>query len=166
MIQRGRRLPFVVLPWAVLEHRSLTATDVLVYATIARFADSQTGQAYPSRATIAGLARCSTSTVDRSIGTLVKAGFLSKQARRTKAGDPDSNLYLVHEIAEAANGGVAAPVTTPTRTSDDQGGLTSDDLTRTSSTRSSEDTEDTSKWSLPPDDVRATLAALGIGGTK
>lgn len=165
MIQRGRRLPFVVLPWAVLEHRSLTGTDVLVYATIARFADSQTGQAYPSRATIAGLARCSTSTVDRSINALVKAGFLSKQARRTKAGDPDSNLYLVHEIAEAAQG-VAAPVTTPTPTSDDQGGRTSDDLTRTSSTRSSADSHDPSAWTLPPDDVRAKMAELGIGGTK
>ena len=53
-IQRGRRLPFVVLPWAVLEHRSLTATDVLVYATIARFADNATGEAWPSRQTIAG----------------------------------------------------------------------------------------------------------------
>ena len=117
-IQRGRRLPFVILPWAVLEHRSLTATDVLVYATIARFADSQTGEAYPSRATISGLARCSVSTIDRSISTLVKLGFLSKQSRRTKAGDPDSNLYLVHEIAEAAEG-VAAPVKGGSRTSED-----------------------------------------------
>jgi hypothetical protein len=160
-IERGRRLPFVVLPWAVLEHPTLTGTDVMVYATIARFADNQTGTAWPSRSTIATFARCSLSTVDRSVEALIEAGFLTKQARRTKSGSPDSNLYLVHEIAEAA-GGVAAPVRRGSRTGDDWGSRTSDDLTRTSSTRSAE-TPEPSEWTLPPDDVKAQLEALGIG---
>ena len=158
-IQRGRRLPFVVLPWAVLEHRSLNATDILVYCTIARFADSQTGQAYPSRATIASLARCSTATIDRSIKVLVKHGFLSKQARRTKAGDPDSNLYVVHEIAEA-KGGVASPVQPGTPTSDDWGGLTSDDLTRSIELEAA----DPAEWTDPPADVKARMAELYAKG--
>lgn len=157
-IRRGRRLPFVVLPWAILEHPNLSGTDVMVYASIARFADNETGQAYPSRATIATYAQCSTSTVDRSIQALIAAGFLSKQTRRTKAGDPDSNLYLVHEIAEAAEG-VAAPVSTPSRTSDDWGSRTSDDLTRPNQLEGGTPAE----WTPPPDDVKAKMAELGIG---
>lgn len=154
-IQRGRRLPFVILPWAVLEG-PLSATDILVYCTISRFADNETGQAWPSRATIATYAQCSTSTVDRSVQNLIDAGFLSKQHRRTKAGDPDSNLYIVHEIVE----GVAAPVRRGSRTGDDWGSRTSDDLTRTTQLEA----PDTSEWTPPPDDVRAQVQALGIGG--
>lgn len=154
-IQRGRRLPFVILPWAVLEG-PLSATDILVYCTISRFADNETGQAWPSRATIATYAQCSTSTVDRSVQNLIDAGFLSKQHRRTKAGDPDSNLYIVHEIVE----GVAAPVRRGSRTGDDWGSRTSDDLTRTTQLEA----PDMSEWTPPPDDVRAQVQALGIGG--
>lgn len=154
-IQRGRRLPFVILPWAVLEG-SLSATDILVYCTISRFADNETGQAWPSRATIATYAQCSTSTVDRSVQNLIDAGFLSKQHRRTKAGDPDSNLYIVHEIVE----GVAAPVRRGSRTGDDWGSRTSDDLTRTTQLEA----PDMSEWTPPPDEVRAQVQALGIGG--
>lgn len=154
-IQRGRRLPFVILPWAVLEG-PLSATDILVYCTISRFADNETGQAWPSRATIATYAQCSTSTVDRSVQNLIDAGFLSKQHRRTKAGDPDSNLYIVHEIVE----GVAAPVRRGSRTGDDWGSRTSDDLTRTTQLEA----PDMSEWTPPPDEVRAQVQALGIGG--
>lgn len=160
-IQRGRRLPFVILPWAVLEG-DLSATDILVYATISRFADSQTGVAYPSRSTIATYARCSVSTVDRSVQALVDAGYLSKQARRTKAGDPDSNLYLVHEISDRTEAGVAAPVKGGSRTGDDWGSRTGDDLTRSIELEG----PDMSEWTEPPADVQAKMAELGIkGGT-
>lgn len=157
-IQRGRRLPFVILPWAVLEG-PLSATDVLVYCTIARFADNETGQAYPSRSTIAIYARCSESTVDRSVKALIDAGFLTKQARRTKAGDPDSNLYVIHEIAEQ---GVASPVKGGGVTGDDWGGVMGDDLTRPNQLEG----RTPSEWTEPPDDVKAKMAALGIGGTE
>jgi hypothetical protein len=55
--RRGRRLPFVILPWAVLDDEMLTAHDILVYATIARYADGTTGVAWPSRKTVADQAR-------------------------------------------------------------------------------------------------------------
>jgi hypothetical protein len=94
--RRGRRMPFVILPWAVLEDESLTAHDVLVYATIARYADTATGVAWPSRATVAAQARCDIKTVDRCITRLVAAGFLEKHKRKHEVGE--SNLYVVHEI--------------------------------------------------------------------
>ncbi len=95
--RRGRRMPFVIMPWAVLDDDSLTAHDVLVYATIARYADVTTGIAWPSRATVAQNARCDIKTVDRCVTRLVAAGFLEKHKRKTEKGD-DSNVYVVHEI--------------------------------------------------------------------
>ena len=94
---RGRRMPFVIMPWAVLDDESLTAHDVLVYATIARYADSSTGVAWPSRQTVAEAARCDIKTVDRCVARLVQAGFLEKHKRSTEKGD-ESNVYIVHEI--------------------------------------------------------------------
>jgi hypothetical protein len=90
-------MPFVIMPWAVLDDDSLTAHDVLVYATIARYADVTTGVAWPSRATVAQNARCDIKTVDRSVTRLVAAGFLEKHKRKTDKGD-ESNVYVVHEI--------------------------------------------------------------------
>ena len=94
--RRGRRMPFVIMPWAVLDDESLTAHDVLVYATIARYADVTTGVAWPSRATVAQNARCDIKTVDRCVTRLVAAGFLEKHKRRNELGE--SNVYVVHEI--------------------------------------------------------------------
>jgi len=89
-------MPFVILPWAVLDDDSLTAHDVLVYATIARYADVNTGVAWPSRATVAQNARCDIKTVDRCVARLVSAGFLEKHKRKSELGE--SNVYTVHEI--------------------------------------------------------------------
>jgi hypothetical protein len=89
-------MPFVIMPWAVLDDETLTAHDVLVYATIARYADVTTGVAWPSRATVAQNARCDIKTVDRCVTRLVAAGFLEKHKRRNELGE--SNVYVVHEI--------------------------------------------------------------------
>jgi len=97
--RRGRRLPFVILPWAVLDNELLSAHDILVYATIARYADGTTGVAWPSRKTVAEQARCDIKTVDRSIGRLVSSGFLEKHKRKHELGE--SNVYIVHEIVAA-----------------------------------------------------------------
>ena len=89
-------MPFVIMPWAVLDDESLTAHDLLVYATIARYADVTTGVAWPSRATVAQNARCDIKTVDRCVTRLVAAGFLEKHKRKHELGE--SNVYVVHEI--------------------------------------------------------------------
>ena len=94
--RRGRRMPFVILPWAVLEDENLTAYDVLVYATIARYADVNSGEAWPSRQTVAQQARCDIKTVDRAVTRLVAAGFLEKHKRKNQEGE--TNLYVVHEV--------------------------------------------------------------------
>lgn len=112
-IRRGRRLPFVVMPYWVLDCPELEPYDIAVYAAIARHADVA-GFAHPSRARIAQLARVSVKTVDRSVQRLVDAGALEKQNRRDAAGDPTSNLYLVHETPA----GVATLTTLPSDSHD------------------------------------------------
>ncbi|HEY7821750.1 MAG TPA: helix-turn-helix domain-containing protein [Acidimicrobiia bacterium] len=154
--RRGRRMPFVIMPWAVLDDDSLTAHDVLVYATIARYADVTTGVAWPSRATVAQNARCDIKTVDRSVTRLVAAGFLEKHKRRNELGE--SNVYVVHEI-------VARQETLEKRRPSDSNGAggrgTNGAPPRDSNgggTRTIELEEtDPSDWTPMPDSVRAML---------
>jgi DNA-binding transcriptional MocR family regulator len=96
-IKRGRRLPFVVVPWWLLDCKDIDGYDLAVYCAIARHADNQ-GEAYPSRTRIAELAGVNIKTVDRAVKTLENAGAIEKRTRRDKAGDPTSNVYIVHEL--------------------------------------------------------------------
>jgi DNA-binding transcriptional MocR family regulator len=89
-------MPFVIMPWGLLDDENLTAHDILVYATIARYADGATGEAWPSRQTVAHAARCDIKTVDRAVARLVRSGYLEKQKRKNQEGE--TNLYVIHEI--------------------------------------------------------------------
>ena len=162
--RRGRRMPFVILPWAVLDNELLSAHDVLVYATIARYADGTTGVAWPSRKTVADLARCDIKTVDRSIGRLVSSGFLEKHKRKHELGE--SNVYIVHEI-------VAQQETLKPRSRgrDSNGATLGTQTGRPLGTQTVRELEllqldkaERSEWTGVPDDVRAQVAALQ-GGT-
>ena len=163
--RRGRRLPFVILPWAVLDDEMLTAHDILVYATIARYADGITGVAWPSRKTVADQARCDIKTVDRSIGRLVASGFLGKHKRKHELGE--SNVYIVHEI-------VAAQQTLKPRLRgrDSNGAGVGTRTVRPLATQTVRELEPeitrikpASEWTGLPDDVRAQVAALQGGTT-
>jgi DNA-binding transcriptional MocR family regulator len=157
-------MPFVILPWAVLDNELLSAHDVLVYATIARYADWTTGVAWPSRKTVADLARCDIKTVDRSIGRLVSSGFLEKHKRKHELGE--SNVYIVHEI-------VAQQETLKPRSRgrDSNGATLGTQTGRPLGTQTGRELEllqlhkaERSEWTGVPDDVRAQVAALQ-GGT-
>jgi hypothetical protein len=163
-ITRGRRLPFVILPHEVLDDGVLTATDVLVYVTIARHADAY-GQAYPSRARIAKLARCSESTVDRSVQVLKAGRYLDVHHRQGT-----SNLYVVHEV-RAHRGGVitheeggSSPMTRGVLTHDEGG--SSPMTTELDPPNYIQELEgDPSEWTMPDPDVRAKIVAT-LGGTR
>jgi hypothetical protein len=159
--RRGRRMPFVIMPWAVLDDESLTAHDVLVYATIARYADVTTGIAWPSRATVAQNARCDIKTVDRCVTRLVAAGFLEKHKRKTEKGD-DSNVYVVHEIVARQEQLEARP---RRRGGDSRGAGGGTQTVRGGGTQTVRELEpiqleqaDPSDWTPMPDEIRAMLA--------
>ena len=150
-IRRGRRFPFVILPFGVLDDTTLTAHDILVYATIARYADNQTGVAYPSRATIAEQARCDIKTVDAAVRRLVLSGCLEKHKRRTEAGE--ANLYIVHEITARPAGGRGT-----------NGAGVGEQTVRGGGKQTVRELDpielepaDTSEWTPMPDNIRAML---------
>ena len=96
-IKRGRRLPFVVVPWWLLDLEQVGGFELAVYCAIARHADSD-GEAHPSRSRIASMAGVNIKTVDRAVKVLTEVGAIEKRRRQDKAGDLTSNLYLVHEL--------------------------------------------------------------------
>jgi hypothetical protein len=58
---------------------------VRLYAVLARYADSETHKAYPSRDTLAERLRCSTKSVDRAAQELVESGAMTKQHRHNSS---------------------------------------------------------------------------------
>jgi hypothetical protein len=152
-------MPFVIMPWAVLDDESLTAHDLLVYATIARYADVTTGVAWPSRATVAQNARCDIKTVDRCVTRLVAAGFLEKHKRKHELGE--SNVYVVHEIVNRQE--TLKPKSRGRGTNGAGVGAQTVRPLGTQTVRELEpiqlDKADPSDWTPMPDDIRAMLAA-------
>lgn len=90
--------PFVIVPeWVLLSRVSHGA--VRLYASLARYADSVTGTAWPSRRTLATRLRVSDDTIDRWVKELVDVGAVLVE-RRTETQDDGStknltNLYTV-----------------------------------------------------------------------
>jgi DNA-binding transcriptional MocR family regulator len=147
----------------VLDNELLSAHDILVYATIARYADGTTGVAWPSRKTVAEQARCDIKTVDRSIGRLVASGFLEKHKRKHELGE--SNVYIVHEI-------VAQQETLKPRSRgrDSNGARVGTQTVRPLGTQTVRELEpiqldkaEPSDWTPMPDDIRAMLTAPDTG---
>jgi len=158
-------MPFVIVPWALLDDDTLTAHDVLVYATIARYADRATGEAWPSRSTVARMARCDIKTVDRSVSRLVDSGMLEKKRRKTVTGD-DSNLYIVHEVAH--RGGDFNGARGGTLTVQGGGTLTVHELQPIELDEDAlnlSEPSDPSEWTGMPQDVRDMLPKPTTGST-
>jgi hypothetical protein len=97
---------------------------VRLYAVLARYADSETHKAYPSRGTLAERLRCSKASVDRAAQELVDAGAMTKKQRH------NSSVIYTLQVSSPLHRGVIT---------DDEGGsapvmrgvLTGDDLTIT-----------------------------------
>ena len=112
--------PFSIVPeWVIVADVSHGA--VRLYALISRYADYATGEAFPSRATLASRLRVSTDTVDRFIKELVGVEALTVVRRRDGV-VWQSNLYIVRRTQDNAQGSRTLAgtgltgATTPTRT--------------------------------------------------
>jgi hypothetical protein len=64
--------PFSIVPEWVMD-RGLSATGLKLYVILGRFADYDTGIAFPSRETLAARMNCSEKTVDRAVAELERA---------------------------------------------------------------------------------------------
>jgi hypothetical protein len=93
---------FAIIPeWVI--HADISSNAVRLYAVLNRFANSQ-GRAWPSRKTLADLMRTSTATVDRAKEELVSIAALTVEHRTGPAGDPSSNLYILHTSSPVTKG--------------------------------------------------------------
>jgi len=119
---------FSIVPEAVLD-ADISDRAVRIYGILARYADSETGECFPSRETLAKRARCHWRSVDRAIQELIKIGALEKHHRRDGEAY-QSNLYVVKRVVTGLSGGTDTGVTgvlTPQSVGTDTGG----NLTRT-----------------------------------
>jgi len=113
---------FSIVPEWVLD-APVSDRAIRVYTILARYADNDTLQAFPSRLLLSERCRCSVKSVDRAVEELMTVGAIDKQ-RRVKDGHYQSSLYTVKRVAASpvTLGGVtrdtraASPVTHITRT--------------------------------------------------
>jgi len=100
---------FSIVPEWVID-ADISDRAVRVYAILARYADSETLQAFPSRETMAKRARCHWRSIDRAIDELVKLGAVTKTHR--KNGDAyQSNIYTLRRVLPRLSLGTDTGVT-------------------------------------------------------
>lgn len=93
---------FSVVPHALLK----TVGDpqaIRLYAVLGMWTDNHSGEAWPSRATIANVMDVNVKTVDRAAEVLIAAGWLSKERRYNDDGGWASNGWTIHRGGREAD---------------------------------------------------------------
>lgn len=98
----------------------LSDKAIRLFVVLARYADNQTHQAYPSRETLAQRMECSTSSIDRATEELISVGALTKKQRHNSS--LIYTLMMTKGVVTSDEGG-SSPMT--------RGVVTHDDLTIT-----------------------------------
>jgi hypothetical protein len=75
---------FSITPEWVL-YEKISDKAVRLYGVLARFADNQTHQAFPSRETLAAKMHCSVKSIDRAAQELIEIGAVSKKQRHNSS---------------------------------------------------------------------------------
>jgi hypothetical protein len=116
-------LRFSIVPEWVLD-ADISDRAIRVYSILARYADNDTLQAFPSRETLAKRCHCHWRSIDRAIDELVSLGAIVKTHR--KHGDAyQSNLYTLRRVLPRLSVGTDTTVTgvlTPESLGTDTGG--------------------------------------------
>jgi molecular chaperone DnaK (HSP70) len=89
-------IKFAIIPDWVLD-AAVSDRAIRVYCILARYADNETLQAFPSRDTLARRANCNAKAITRAVDELVAIGAVIKEHR--KSGDAyQSNLYTLRRV--------------------------------------------------------------------
>lgn len=114
-------LRFSIIPEWVLD-ADISDRAIRLYSILARYADNETLQAFPSRETLARRANCHWRSIDRAIDELVTIGAITKQHRRNGE-SYQSNIYTLRRVgpqlsppSDKADRGVVTPQSVPTDT--------------------------------------------------
>lgn len=114
-------LRFSIIPEWVLD-ADISDRAIRIYSILARYADNETLQAFPSRETLARRANCHWRSIDRALDELITIGAITKQHRRN--GDSyQSNIYTLRRVGpqlspatDKADREVLTPQSLPTDT--------------------------------------------------
>jgi hypothetical protein len=102
-------LRFSIVPEWVLD-ADISDRAIRVYSILARYADNDTLQAFPSRETLAKRCHCHWRSIDRAVDELVALGAIVKTHR--KNGDAyQSNLYTLRRVMPRVSVGTDNTVT-------------------------------------------------------
>jgi hypothetical protein len=104
----GADIRFSIIPEWVLD-ADISDRAVRVYGILARYADSDTLQAFPSRETLAKRAKCHWRSVDRALDELIAIGAIVKQHRKSDK-TYQSNLYTLRRVPSVLSGGTDTTV--------------------------------------------------------
>ena len=85
---------FAMMPEWVLD-AGLSPSAIVVYLTLARYANRRSRSCYPSKRTIQERSRLSHGTVSKALTELRAAGAITT-TRRNIGGRPTSNVYILH----------------------------------------------------------------------
>jgi len=96
-------LRFSIIPEWVLD-ANVSDRAIRVYSILARYADNETLQAFPSRETLAKRAHCHWRSIDRAIEELIKVGAVTK-AHRRNGESYQSNVYTLRRVMPRLSGG-------------------------------------------------------------
>ena len=97
---------FAIVPDWVLRS-SISDRAVRLFALLARYADRERHEAFPSRQTLAQALNASTDSVDRATKELVVIGAVQVEHRRNSSGDPTSNLYRLMYVKSDSEGSLS-----------------------------------------------------------
>lgn len=101
----AERAKFEMIPHWILDHPDITPRALQVYLHLRRYADYETGEAYPSRKTIALACGVSTTTLDEAMLLLRSISAVSVEERYDPDRGQQSNLYTVHFYAPVVEQG-------------------------------------------------------------
>ena len=89
-------LRFSITPEWVLD-ADISDRAVRIYSILARYADNESLEAFPSRETLAKRARCHAKSIDRAVDELVNIGAIVKTHRKANNGF-QSNVYTLRRV--------------------------------------------------------------------
>jgi len=87
---------FAIVPEWILDS-DFSPSAVVVFLTLARFANRRSRTCYPSKETIVARSGLSPNTVSRSLAELKAKGAVTSK-RRNRNGLPTSNVYVLHMV--------------------------------------------------------------------
>lgn len=98
MTGRTQMGSFTILPDWVRTHEGLSSPAIMLYLTLASYADNRTGKCWPSKATLANELSTSANSVSRWAKELEDAGVIEVEHRKSEANLNLTNMWTIIQV--------------------------------------------------------------------